>query len=269
MKITRLGWAGIELEADSGETAVIDVLQDTSGMAPFMGEPHGPLPAPTRPGAAVLALVTHLHEDHTDAAAIAGALAPGGVLLRPAPEPGEFLEVAALQTAEDRLAELAVPQRRVAPWESVTAGPFTATAIPAVDGFGDPQVSWVVEADGVRIFHGGDTLYHGWWWRARMRTGDIDYAFLPVNAPVVSLPHRQPASPFGAVMTGDQAAAAAQLLGAREVIPIHYDTINNPPIYTQVDDPIGTFLAAAEARGVRARVVEAGQVVADQVVSAP
>ena len=28
-------------------------------------------------------------------------------------------------------------------------------------------------------------------------------------------------------------------------------------------------LAAAEARGVRARVVEAGQVVADQVVSAP
>ena len=102
-----------------------------------------------------------------------------------------------------------------------------------------------------------------------MRTGDIDYAFLPVNAPVVSLPHRQPASPFGAVMTGDQAAAAAQLLGAREVIPIHYDTINNPPIYTQVDDPTGTFLAAAEARGVRARVVEAGQVVADQVVSAP
>jgi L-ascorbate metabolism protein UlaG (beta-lactamase superfamily) len=269
MKITRLGWAGVELEAESGETAVIDVLQDTSGMRQFMGEPHGPLPGPTRPGAAVLALVTHLHEDHTDAAAIAGALVGdgSGVLLRPAPEAGEFLEVAALQTAEDHLRELGVPQRHVAPWESVTVGPFTATAIPAVDGFGDPQVSWVVEADGVRIFHGGDTLYHGYWWRARMRTGDIDHAFLPINGAVVSLPHRQPASPFGAVMTGDQAAAAAQLLGAREVIPIHYDTINNPPVYTQVDEPVAAFLAAAEARGVSARVVEPGQVVADQVVS--
>lgn len=270
MKITRLGWAGVELEADSGETAVIDLLQDTSGMAAFMGEPHGPLPGPTRPGDAVLALVTHLHEDHTDAAAIAAALVPdgSGLLLRPAPEGGEFLEVAALQAAEDRLAELGVAQRHVAPWETVTVGPFTATAIPAVDGFGDPQVSWVVEADGVRIFHGGDSLYHGWWWRARMRTGDIDYAFLPINAPVVSLPHRQPASPHGAVMDGDQAAAAAQLLGAREVVPIHYDTINNPPVYTQTDEPLAAFLRAAEARGVSARAVEAGQVVADHVVSA-
>jgi L-ascorbate metabolism protein UlaG (beta-lactamase superfamily) len=269
MKITRLGWAGIELEAAGGETAVIDLLQDTSGMAAFMGEPHGPLPGPTRPGAAVLALVTHLHEDHADAASIAGALAPGGVLLRPAPDDGEFLEIAAQQTAEKRLTELGVPQRHVAPWARVEVGPFTATAIPAVDGFGDPQVSWVVEADGVRIFHGGDTLYHGYWWRARMRTGDIDYAFLPINAPRVSLPHRRPASPHGAVMDGAQAAAAAELLGAREAIPIHYDTINNPPIYTQVEDPAGRFLAACAALGVAARVVEAGQVVADQVVSTP
>src|ERR1700755_2885904 len=132
MKITRLGWGGLELEADSCETGVIALLRDTSGMPACMGEPHGPLPGPTRPGAAVLALVTHLHEDHTDAEAIAGALAPGGVLLRPAPEGGEFLEVAALQSAEERLAELGVAQRHVAPWETVAAGPFTATAIPAV-----------------------------------------------------------------------------------------------------------------------------------------
>src|SRR6201990_537731 len=117
MKITRLGWGGLELEADSCETGVIALLRDTSGMAAFMGEPHGPLPGPTRPGAAVLALVTHPHEDHTDAAAIAAALAPGGVLLRPAPEAGEFLEIAALRPAEDHLAELAISQRHVAPWE--------------------------------------------------------------------------------------------------------------------------------------------------------
>jgi L-ascorbate metabolism protein UlaG (beta-lactamase superfamily) len=267
MKITRLGWAGLELEAASGETAVIDLLQNPEGMQRFMGEPHGPLPGPTRPGAAVLALVTHLHEDHADARAIAGALAPGGILGRPAPDSGAFLEIAGQQAAEELLAQQSFAQRHVAPWETVEAGPFRATAVPAVDGFGDPQVSWVVEADGVRIYHAGDTLFHGWWWRARMRLGDIDFAFLPINGPVVSLPHRQPGSPRNAVLSPSDAAAAALLLGAREAIPIHYDTINNPPIYTQADDPAGQFLREAAALDVSARVVEAGQVVADQVVT--
>jgi L-ascorbate metabolism protein UlaG (beta-lactamase superfamily) len=260
MKITRLGWAGLELEAD-GELAVIDLLQNIEPMAQFMGEPHTALPAPSRPGAAVLALVTHLHQDHADAQAIAGALAPGGVLLRPAADDGAFLEVAAQQGAEKLLAELGVQQREVAVWETVEVGPFRATAVPAVDGFGDTQVSWIVEAAGTRIYHGGDTLFHGAWWRARMRTGDIDYAFLPVNGPRVELPHRRPPSPRNAVMSPAEAAAAAQLLGAGEAIPIHYDTIHNPPTYAQTEDPAGTFLQEAAALGVNARVVEPGALV--------
>ncbi|HWH93546.1 MAG TPA: MBL fold metallo-hydrolase [Baekduia sp.] len=263
MKITRLGWAGIELQASSGETAVIDLLQNTDGMARFMGEPHTALPAPTRSGAAVLALVTHLHQDHADGDAIAAALAPGGVLLRPAPDAGEFLEIAGQQPAEERLRALELPQRHVAAWETVDVGPFRATAVPAVDGFGDPQVSWVVEADGTRIYHGGDTLYHGWWWRARMRTGDVDYAFLPANGPLVDLPHRRPGSPRNAVMSPAEAAAAAYVLGARVAIPIHYDTIHHPPIYVQADDPAGTFVREAEALGVTARVVAPGEVVTE------
>jgi L-ascorbate metabolism protein UlaG (beta-lactamase superfamily) len=261
MKITRLGWAGIELEAADGAVAVVDLLQNAEGMARFMGEPHTALPGPSRPGAAALALVTHLHEDHTDGAAIAAALAPDGVLLRPAPDAGEFLEIAAQQPAEKHLQELGIEQRVVAPWETVEAGPFRATAIPAVDGFGDPQVSWVIEADGTRIYHAGDTLFHGWWWRARMRLGDIDYAFLPVNGPRVDLPHRQPSSPRNAVMSPAEAAAAALLLGAREAIPIHYDGVENPPIYVQTEDPSGSFLREAAALGTPARVVEIGDVV--------
>jgi L-ascorbate metabolism protein UlaG (beta-lactamase superfamily) len=262
MKITRLGWAGLELEA-AGEIAVIDLLQDTSPMADHMGAAHTALPGPSRPGAAVLALVTHLHQDHTDADAIAAALAPGGILLRPAREDGEFLEVAALLGAEKRLSELGVEQREVAVWETVEVGPFRATAVPAVDGFGDPQVSWIVEAQGTRIYHAGDTLFHGAWWRARMRTGDIDYAFLPGNGPQVDLPHRQPASPRNAVMSPAEAAAAAHILQAREAIPIHYDTVHNPPIYVQTDDPAGAFLREAAALGVTARVVEPGAVVTE------
>ncbi|MCW2996410.1 MAG: fold metallo-hydrolase [Conexibacter sp.] len=260
MKITRLGWAGLELEAD-GALAVIDLLTDAEPMAQFMGEPHTALPEPSRAGAAVLALVTHLHQDHTDPDAIAAALAPGGVLLRPVPDGGAFLEVAAQLPAERRLVELGVHQRHVAVWETVEVGPFRATAVPAVDGFGDPQVSWVVEAGGVRIYHAGDTLFHGAWWRARMRAGEIDHAFLPVNGPAVDLPHRQPGSPRPAVMTPAEAAAAALILGAREAIPIHYDTVENPPTYTQLEDPAGAFLREAAALGVAARVVEPGALV--------
>ncbi|MCW2983987.1 MAG: fold metallo-hydrolase, partial [Conexibacter sp.] len=180
---------------------------------------------------------------------------------------GAFLELAAQQPAEERLAELGVAQRAVAPWETVEVGAFRATAVPAVDGFGDAQVSWIVEAAGTRIYHAGDTLFHGWWWRARMRTGDIDYAFLPVNGAVVSLPHRRPASPRNAVMSPAEAAAAALALGAGEAIPIHYDTIDNPPVYEQVADPAGAFLREAAALGVCARVVEPGALVAEGAVA--
>src|SRR5436305_2908740 len=122
MRIRRLGWAGIELEAD-GQTALIDPLQDVTPLADFVGEPRDALPAPT-PGASV-ALVTHLHSDHCDPPAIAAALAPDGVLLRPAPSTAEdFLEDAALIAAEKGLAAADVPTRSVEPWETLAVGPF-------------------------------------------------------------------------------------------------------------------------------------------------
>src|SRR2546427_766791 len=63
MRIRRLGWAGIELEAD-GQTALIDVLRDITPLAEFVGEPRDALPPPTP--AASVALATHLHADHCD-----------------------------------------------------------------------------------------------------------------------------------------------------------------------------------------------------------
>lgn len=265
MKITRLGWAGLELEADR-HIAVIDLLQDIGAMEQHIGSPRTALPGPSRAGTAVLALVTHLHYDHCDCDAIAAALGDDGILVRPEPMSGELLENGGVRTAEDRLQELGVRQRVAAPWDVVQAGPFTATAVPAVDGFGDPQISWIVEADGTRLYHAGDTLFHGSWWLARMRTGPIDFAFVPVNGPLVTLPHRRPASPLAAVMGPAQAAAAAHLLQAGEAIPIHYDTLHHPPGYTQVEDPTGAFLREADALGVRARVVEPGAVVSEGTV---
>lgn len=258
MNIRRLGWAGVELEAGNGERAVIDVWTRGDAMRDFVGDALTELPAPVA-GAARLALVTHLHDDHCDPDAIAAALGDDGVLLRPAPDTGDFLEIAATLPAERRLVELGVRQRYVREWEAVTAGAFTATAIPAVDGFGDPQVGWVVEADGRRVSHHGDTLFHGSWWKIRLRLGAPDVALLPINGALVSLPHRQPGSPFNAVLDPAQAVAAAQILGAGLAVPIHYDGIHHPPVYAQVDDPSGAFARAAEEAGVPFRVLEVGE----------
>ena len=78
--------------------------------------------------------------------------------------------------------------RGLDPWQTVTVGPFTVTALPAADGTGDPQVSWAVEAGGRRIVHGGDTMFHGWWWRAAQAAGPFDAAFLPINGAVLTSP---------------------------------------------------------------------------------
>lgn len=259
MRVRRLGWAGLELEAD-GESAVVDLFEDASALEPYVGAPHGPLPAPAAAGAIATALVTHLHSDHADPAAIAAALRPDGLLLRPAPAPaGGPLENGALMLAEQGIAERAIATRTLEPWESITRGPFTFTAVPAVDGFGDPQVSWAIEAGGVRILHAGDTLFHGSWWLTTLRLGTFDAVFLPVNGARVSLPHRQPPSPLPADMDPRQAATAAAILGARLAVPIHYDTLNGPPLYEQVDAPAESFLAAAREAGVAARVLETGE----------
>jgi L-ascorbate metabolism protein UlaG (beta-lactamase superfamily) len=242
MLIRKLGWAGIELEAD-GQRLVIDPLLGFGDLEQFVGPPLTELPPPA--GLADVALVTHLHRDHADPDALRGV----PVVLRPEANEGEFLEIAATTAQE------AIGGKVVAPWETIGAGAFTITAVPAVDGFGDPQVSWVVEADGKRILHCGDTLFHGSWWRIRMRCGPLDAAFLPVNGARCEFPHRTPASPFVADMDPEQAAAAAEILEVPIAVPIHYDTIHAPPVYAQVDDPAGCFAAAA---GARAKVMAIG-----------
>ena len=256
MRIRRLGWAGVELE--DGERRIgIDVLCDASFFEPFVGEPLTPLPEPSGPYDA--ALVTHLHRDHADAPALAGALRAGAPVLRPAPEDGSGLERAATAQAEGELAATGVATRVVAAWDTVRHDGLTFHALPAADGTGDPQVSWIAELGGRRIVHCGDTLFHGWWWRAAMRHGPFDLALLPVNGPLVEFPHRRPASPLPVAMTPEQAAVAAHLLGAALAVPIHYGTFSRAPAYFEPEPSAPAFVTHARERGVRAQVLEPGE----------
>ncbi|MBP2471472.1 L-ascorbate metabolism protein UlaG (beta-lactamase superfamily) [Crossiella equi] len=253
MRVRRLGWAGLELEA-GGKRLVIDYVRDLSPL--FTGwRPGEGLLAPS--GRVDFALLTHLHRDHTDAAALAEVLKPGAPVLRPAPGYGDEVDNVTTLPAEGELAEHGLAAETVAEWESRDLGPFQVTAVPAVDGLGDPQLNWVVRADGQRVFHGGDTMFHGSWWLIARRFSPFDAVFLPANGAVVDAPHLQPPSPLPAAMGPEQAAAAAEILDARYAVPMHYESEQPDKIagYVEVADPETEFRTHA---GKRAHVLAIG-----------
>lgn len=259
MQIRWLGWAGVEIEAD-GERVVVDPMQDARAVFAWLGERAAGCSPPdvvaAAPGA-VAGMVTHLHRDHADADALSAALAAGAPVLEPQDYGGGGLERLAIAQADDELGAAGLRRRALAPWTSETVGPFTLTALPAVDGTGDPQVSWLIEAGGTRALHLGDTIFHGWWWRLAERFGAPDVVLAPINGARLTFPHRQPPSPFAGAMEPEQAAVAAELLGAGRLVPIHYGGYEIDGVYEPVDDALARTLAASE----RAVAIELGETV--------
>jgi L-ascorbate metabolism protein UlaG (beta-lactamase superfamily) len=241
MHLRRLGWSGFELIA-RGESLVIDTVTDSH---PFLSD-HLREPRPVPPQqTALAALVTHLHFDHTEVPAIEAAVGPTGRLLRPPPFDGSEEEAVFTADQERDLAESDLDVEVVRPWDRHEIGPFTVTAVPALDGLGDPQVSWVVEADGARFLHGGDTMFHSAWWLISGRLGPFDVVALPVNGAVVDAPHLQPPSRLPAAMDPAQAAQAAAILRADTLVPQHYGA-HIPGVYVESDDPVARLATLAE-----------------------
>jgi L-ascorbate metabolism protein UlaG (beta-lactamase superfamily) len=110
---------------------------------------------------------------------------------------------------------------------------------------GDPQVSWAVEAEGKRVIHLGDSMYHGYWWRAAHRYGPFDAVLTPINGPIVCFPHCQPPSPFPANLDDRHAAVVSRLLGAKVAIPMHYDGFHIDGSYETKPGELSRFLDAA------------------------
>ena len=238
LRAQRLAWAGVRLQLPDS-TLFIDPLISPEAWGRAL--PDRLVPVDDAVGETHI-LVTHTHSDHFDGAAVAAALKNGGVLaypagLQPSPWP---------QGARGRPSAL---------WEPQLLGDFTATPVPASDGYGDTQVSWVVSAGGRRIFHGGDTQWHGNWWRIGRQFGPFDAAFLPING--ARFGWREPASGQPGVLTPEQAVAAAVILGARVLVPIHYG-VSGMDKYVEVDDPLGRVRQGARERDVPLQIMEPG-----------
>lgn len=247
-RISRLSWAGVKIELGD-ERLVLDAIEGRDGeVQARIGAPRLPLlPITDEERPLDVAVVTHLHKDHFDADALKRRLGKHGRVVAPA------------RTAAD-VADAGLPVLGVADGERVTMGKFHLTALPAVDGFGSPQSSWLIEADGVRIFHGGDTLFHGYWWEISKIAGEVDIAFLPINGARIAIPGMA-ATGLPAVMTAEQAAVAGRLLKARLVVPIHYQEFNSPPVYIPDPDAETSFLTHSARQGIPSRLVAAGETV--------
>ena len=252
MRLRHLGWAGLEIE-HAGHTLLIDCLRDAFSLIP-----GGEMVPPSRPGGTTAALVTHLHSDHADPMALAAALSPGAPVFRPEPNPGSGEDQTMTVQAEARFRETGLRTEIVPPWEERRAGPFRILAVPSVDGFGDPQRGWIVEAGDKRILHAGDTLFHGFWWAIARAVESIDLAFLPINGPVVQIPPVQPPSLLPAVMLPAEAAVAAHLLRARVCVPIHYG-LHRPPEYVETPRAAECFAEKAEELSVTSLIPVRGE----------
>jgi L-ascorbate metabolism protein UlaG (beta-lactamase superfamily) len=248
MEVRWLGWAGVEIESQ-GARVVVDPLADAEAVfAPLkdrMPSVDPPEVVPPRPDA-VAGLITHLHRDHADADALAQALGADAVVYEPPRYGGDRVEQAGVGQADAELTAAGLTRGVVEPWTSIEAGPFRLTALPAVDGLGDPQVSWLIEAEGRRVLHLGDTMFHGWWWRIAQRFGAPDAVLAPINGARVDFPHRRPASSWPATLTPEQAVLAAELLRAGTLLPIHYGGYSLPGLYEPIPDAVEKVRSARD-----------------------
>lgn len=228
LRIERLTWAGIKLVADD-----TTVFVDAIGTDLWDGKPPGGLVPPAADTPRRYALITHAHNDHFDAATLKTALGESGYVI--------CHESIATYVASRGLR--VIPAKT---WQPLRRGGFLFTAVPAEDGFGAEQVSWIVSRGDRKFLHAGDTLWHGKWSLIGQQHGPFDAVFLPINAARVG-PDPKPETP--GVMGPQQAVDAAILLRAKRIVPIHFGG-HLPPGYLEPAEALETFLAAAKRRNV-------------------
>lgn len=183
---------------------------------------------------------SHNHTDHFDPDTLQPLFtgSPGAKLVLPA---------ANLAIATSRLGAPA-PDRLIALdiGHSTSMAGFEITAVPAAHENLSPEFAgFVVKTGPFCIYHSGDTmLFPGI--EERLRGFGIDLAFLPING-------RAPERRVAGNLDGPEAAELAHAIGARCVVPCHYEMF---AFNTASPAP---FAAACKRLGQRCAVLRAGE----------
>lgn len=233
--LRRLNWAGIMIE--HGDAVVyIDAIRPGEGESVDASSDRR----------VKYALISHAHGDHYDPAFLLETMGDRGVLFHH--------EDSVVDQRSLRLSPVAMWQPAFMPRSGAD---IVAFPVPASDGYGDSQVSWVIQCNGKRIIHCGDTLWHGRFWDIGQAYGPFDYAFLPINGAQQDLGRFEIVGAPG-VLTPEQAVSAAQALRAETIVPIHYGN-PMPPVYLEEDDAEARLRSTAEPAGIAVRIMAVGE----------
>lgn len=225
--VQRLNWAGIRIVASSNEILVDPVVTDI-----WNGDSPHPIVTPEAGEKRRYALITHTHGDHFDVPGLKSLLGDRGRVVCHASD--------AAYVGSRGLTVIGLE-----PGQTLERSDFTATPLPAADGLGSMQVTWIITTGGKRFIHCGDSLWHGKLRQWGQVFGPFDAAFLPINGAVQ---RSDPPSEVPLSMTPQQAVDAALLLRARKLLPIHYG-FHAPGEYEEFPDAIERVAETAERRG--------------------
>jgi L-ascorbate 6-phosphate lactonase len=190
---------------------------------------------------------SHKHSDHLD---------PGTLpdLFQSSPDAKLILPTAlvdhavSLGLAADRLIPTRGDEMLTLDNINVYSLPSSHPELDYDEASGYPFLGFVFELDGIRLYHSGDTiLYDGL--ADKLKPFNIDIAFLPINGTSEQL-HALHVPPN---MSASDAVALGQEIGAKLVIPHHYD------MFTFNTVPVSDFTTLADAANLPYAVLQAGE----------
>lgn len=192
-----------------------------------------------------LATSTHNHTDHLDAETLVPLKEANPELKLVLPSANIEFAAERLKTSFDWLAGFECGG-------SALVGPFHVTGVPAAheqlecDTLGRcHHMGFVIQFGPWTVYHSGDTVrYDGM--VEQMRPFDIDVALLPING-------RNPERRVPGNLSGEEAAQLAEAIGARIVIPCHFDMFEFNTVKPD------KFIAEAERIGQPYRVMQNGE----------
>lgn len=221
-----LGQAGFVLTGASVSVAIDPFVSDA------LADRRFPCPVAIADLASVkLVLATHEHPDHLDLKGLREWLEVAPDLRVVVPSP-----IAAIAR------EGGVPERNIVgmqPGEQLSLEGVTVWAVPALHGVGISDaytfgreisgglvryLGYVVEIDGLRVYHSGDTLDHNGL-AETLRDLRTEVALLPVNGRDA----QREAQDIVGNLSAREAADLAIRSGVKTAVPMHYDMFANNP----------------------------------------
>jgi L-ascorbate 6-phosphate lactonase len=214
-----LGQVGIAIKGPGGVIYVDPYLTDSDGAGGSLPRTFPPPLSPAEITNATAVLLTHVHIDHTD---------PETVL--PISEASPEARFVAPFTSNDILVGAGLDGDRVIVPEAgeaveiagatITAVPSSHTELEHDPERGYPYLGYVIEWNGVAVYHAGDTVvYDGL--IETLSAWDIDVAFVPINGRDYFRTGR------GIIGNTDsrETAELTETLDFGLIVPTHYDLI--------------------------------------------